>query len=92
MCIAATIWWVLTQRRHSGTAAPTTKLPAHEESGLPMPLTQQSVPVASNPQVQPNQYYVGQGQPQQQQQDVYQQSVSQGQYPPQPQQDFVYQQ
>ncbi|MCJ1462828.1 hypothetical protein MMC07_001431 [Pseudocyphellaria aurata] len=92
LCFAATIWWVLTHhRRTAGATAPTMKPPVHEESGPPVPLTQQSGPVASNPQMQPNQYYAGQGQPQPQSQSQFP-SQPQSQYPSQPQQDFGFQQ
>ncbi|MCJ1425330.1 hypothetical protein MMC29_003218 [Sticta canariensis] len=93
--LAATIWWISTQRRSSGTAAPTMKPPTHEESGVPMTSTQQSASVAPNSQTQPVQYYVVQGQPQLQQQEQqygFQQPAPQAQYPPQPQQQFVPQQ
>ncbi|MCJ1463745.1 OTU domain containing [Pseudocyphellaria aurata] len=85
--LVATILWVITRRRSSGTAASTTRPPpAHEESGVPMTSTQPSAPVGSNPQTQPAQYYVVQGQPQeqkQQQQYAYQQPIPQQPVPQQ---------
>ncbi|MCJ1424689.1 hypothetical protein MMC29_002577 [Sticta canariensis] len=92
ICISATIWWAVIQRRSSGTVNSTTKPFAHEESGIPISSTQQSILVAPNPQMHPNQSSVVEGQPQQQQQDIYQQSVPQSQYPSHPQQDFTSQQ
>lgn len=81
--LVATIWWIFSQRRSNGTAAPTMAPPTQAEAG------NAGYPMTSNPQPAPGytpkmaeQYPPGQPQPQSQQ-PVYDPSHPQGQYPPQ---------